>query len=321
LNLIASTKFYLSKFKIIKRFFGYIIVNSELIKKLTWLINNYNKFDNSFKVLFSLLNLRKNINIRFKNGFIFKDLNKKSWKYLVYYLNAINNGITVKRIDNKIYANFKGLKIQLLDQINGIYQIKEIFLDESYGVLDYNNKLIYDIGGFIGTSALYFILNGAKKVYAFEVNRESYNTLYKNILNNKLSDRIIASNLGVSNDYKEETLNITEIRGSTGFYTEFSNSMNIIEKQKIKLVPFNSVLKENIDILKIDCEGCEYAILSNILEYSLIEKINESIILEAHNLSEERNPNFAKSLLYQIGFKTIKSIKLTKDREMIIATK
>ncbi|KKM98496.1 hypothetical protein LCGC14_1157430, partial [marine sediment metagenome] len=78
---------------------------------------------------------------------------------------------------------------------------------------------------------------------------------------------------------------------------------------------------QNIDILKIDCEGCEYAILSNILEHNLIEKINESIILEAHNLNEERNPNYAKSLLYQIGFKQIKSKKLTKDREMIIAIK
>lgn len=321
MNLITTIKFYLNKFKILKKYFGYLIGKSELIRKLTWLINYYNKFDNPFEILFLLFNFRKNINIRFKNGFIFKDLNKKSWKYLVYYLNAINNGIIINRIDNKIYANFNGLKIRLLDQINGIYQIKEIFLDESYGVLDYNNKLVYDIGGFIGTSALYFILKGAKRVNAFEVNRESYKTLIKNILNNELSDRIIASNLGISNDYKEDILNITEIRGSTGFYTEFSTSINIIEKQKIKLVPFNSVLKENIDILKIDCEGCEYAILSNILEHNLIEKINESIILEAHNLNEERNPNYAKSLLYQIGFKQIKSKKLTKDREMIIAIK
>ncbi|KKL94032.1 hypothetical protein LCGC14_1868730 [marine sediment metagenome] len=311
----------MNKFKILKKFFGYIIRNSELIKKLNWLINNYNEFDNSFEILFLLFNLRKNINIKFKNGFIFKELNKKSWKYLVYYLKAINNGIIINRINSKIYANINDLKIQLLDQINGIYQIKEIFLDESYGVLDYNDKLVYDIGGFIGISALYFILKGAKRVYSFEVNRESYKTLTKNILNNELSDRIIASNLGISNDYKEDILNITEIRGSTGFYTEFSSSMHIIERQKIKLVPFNSVLKENIDILKIDCEGCEYAILSNILEHGLIEKINELIILEAHNLNDKRNPNYAKSLLYQIGFKQIKSKKLTKDREMIIAIK
>jgi FkbM family methyltransferase len=285
------------------------------------LINHYNKFENSFEILFFIFNLKKNIDIRFKNGFIFKNLNKKSWKYLVYYLTVINKGIIINRIDNKIYANFKSLTIQLLDQINGIYQIKEIFLDESYSELDYNNKLVYDIGGFIGMSALYFILNGAKRVYTFEVNRESYMTLTKNIFNNELSDRIIASNLGISNDYKEDILNITEIRGSTGFHAGFSSSMNIIEKQKIKLVPFNSILKENIDILKIDCEGCEYAILSNILKHNLIDKINESIILEAHNLNEEKNPNYAKSLLSQIGFKQIKSKKLTKDREMIIALK
>ena len=107
--------------------------------------------------------------------------------------------------------------------------------------------MVYDIGGFIGISALYFILKGAKRVNVFEINIESYNILTKNILTNELTGRIIASDLGISNDYKEDILNIAEIRGSTGLYTGFNSSVNTINKKKIKLVPLNSVLKENID--------------------------------------------------------------------------
>ena len=311
----------LKKNKITKRIFKLILNKSDLLNKIYYLINQRKNIHNWINLLFLLLNKKNKINLTFKCGFEFQDFEFKNWKYLVYYLNAINWGITIKNDDDKIFAYFGQLKIQLMDKINGIYQVNEIFMTESYRNFDYKNKVVFDIGGFIGISALYFALNGAKKVYVYEVNKEAYNILINNISNNNFKSIIDAFNIGVSDDYKEKILNITKIKGSSGFFSEFSEPMNIQEKRIIKLVPFKTVLKEDVDILKIDCEGCEFEILNSILTNRFIEKIEEGIILEAHYLDEKRNPDYAIQILNQIGFREIVSIRLPNNRMMIEAIK
>lgn len=318
INKIASS---LKTNKIVKRIFKYIRNKSELFDKIYYIVNQRKNIYNWINLIHLLLKLKKKLNLDFKCGFSFQDFEFKYWKYLVYYLNAINKGFTFKIEEGKIIAYLDQLKIQFLDKINGIYQLNEILITESYKNFDYKNKIVFDIGGFIGISALYFVLNGAKKVNTFEVNEEVYNVLLNNISNNNYSNKITAFNTGISDDYKEKFLNITEIRGSSGFFNEFSKSMNIKEKRKIKLIPFNTVMKENVDILKIDCEGCEFEILNNILDNKLIEKINEGIILEAHYLDEIKNPNYALLLLNKIGFRKIVSNQITKKRMIIEAVK
>lgn len=318
INVLTTS---LKKNKITKRIFKEILNKSGILNKIYYIINQRKNIYNWINVVFLLLNIKKKIDLNFKCGFLFQDFEFKYWKYLVYYLNAINRGITIKTEDDKIIAYFGQLKIQFLDKINGIYQLNEIFITESYRKFDYKDKVVFDIGGFIGISALYFALNGAKKVYIYEVNKEAYKILINNISNNNFDNKIVAFNIGVSDDYKEKILNITEIKGSSGFFSEFSKPMNIKEKRKIKLVPFKTVLKENVDILKIDCEGCEFEILNSILNNKLIEKINEGIILEAHYIDEKKNPDYAILLLNQIGFRKIVSKQITKNRIMIKAIK
>lgn len=318
INVLTTS---LKKNKITKRIFKEILNKSGILNKIYYIINQRKNIYNWINVVFLLLNIKKKIDLNFKCGFLFQDFEFKYWKYLVYYLNAINRGITIKTEDDKIIAYFGQLKIQFLDKINGIYQLNEIFITESYRKFDYKDKVVFDIGGFIGISALYFALNGAKKVYVYEVNKEAYKILINNISNNNFDNKIVAFNIGVSDDYKEKILNITEIKGSSGFFSEFSKPMNIKEKRKIKLVPFKTVLKENVDILKIDCEGCEFEILNSILNNKLIEKINEGIILEAHYIDEKKNPDYAILLLNQIGFRKIVSKQITKNRIMIKAIK
>jgi len=46
------------------------------------------------------------------------------------------------------------------------YAIYEIFEEEDYKFLNVKDKKVLDMGAFVGDSAIYFILKGAKKVYA-----------------------------------------------------------------------------------------------------------------------------------------------------------
>lgn len=291
--------------KIFKNINNLFFKKSSFFKRLYSIIDFRHYIINWTDLIFISLNFKKKSNIIFKNGFIFRNFRKKNWRYLHFYLIVFKNKIKVENVGDKIIAKVNSFNLKLLDSINGIYQIKEVFVQNSYDKFDYTNKVIIDIGGYIGDTALYFISKGAKKVQVYEVNEEVYKILLENIKLNHLEDKVIAFNKGVSNDYNKKILNITEIKGSSGFYENYSKLMNIIDRKEIELIPVKDVLKEQIDILKIDCEGCEYEILENILENNLIDKINEGIILESHYLDDKRNSVYIKALLGKLGFKKI----------------
>jgi len=150
-----------------------------------------------------------------------------------------------------IYVDDRFIQFRYMDRvlkfyfdINDYITFGEIFRDGIYDV-DMKGRTVVDIGSGIGDSSIYFALNGAKKVYAFDVN-VSY--LEKNIRENNLKDVV------------------EPIRCECG-----RNDLDIITL-KYNL-PYGSVLK-------VDCEGCEYDFFSTaprwISRYS-------TIIIEYHN--------------------------------------
>ncbi len=84
----------------------------------------------------------------------------------------------------------------------------------------------------MGDSPIYFIMQGAKRVYGYEPNKQRYKAAIKNIKLNKMSDRIKMFN--------------TEYDGSKG------------------------------DVLKMDCEGCEYSLLGTLKNF-------KEVVLEYHS--------------------------------------
>jgi FkbM family methyltransferase len=224
-------------------------------------------------------------------------------------------------MNNNVIAEINNYRLQLMDIINGIYQINEIFLRKTYNGFVYNRKSVIDIGGFIGDTALYFIMNGAKNVKVYEINKQTFDVLQENVRLNNLQNKISVYNMGISNDSKTMVLNITEKKGSTSLDESFGENIGIIEKRKIKLTPIKEILIEPVDILKIDCEGCEYEILESIFENNLIDKINEGIVLESHDLNAKKNSIYMRNLLNNIGFKKIEIIPESSTRNIIYARK
>lgn len=166
-----------------------------------------------------------------------------------------------------------------------------------------------DIGGYIGDSAIFFAIKGAKTVQVYELDIESFKLLKENIRLNKLEDKIIAHNVGVSNETKTQTFYVTTSKSRAGAYaTHYLPESHIVKKIQIQLIPFKEIIKDSVDIVKIDCEGCEYEILENIIQDNLFEKIKEEIIIETHHLDPIRSLENARSLLKKIGFKKIYTI-------------
>jgi len=149
--------------------------------------------------------------------------------------------------------------------------IYEVFEEESYRFLNVQNKSVLDIGAFVGDSPIYFILKGAKEVYAIEPHPDAYNEMLENIKLNNMENKIIPINMGISYEKDYITIDIKDITHVA--FSIFKSNNNGIKIPAGKLSDI--IDKYNIDaqVLKMDCEGCEYDII--LKDYDTIKEFNE----------------------------------------------
>jgi len=149
--------------------------------------------------------------------------------------------------------------------------IYEVFEGEDYKFLNVKDKNVLDIGAFVGDSSIYFILKGAKRVYAIEPHPDAYNEIIENIKLNNMEDKIIPINMGINYEKDYIFINIKNLaRVAASFFN--SNNKGI----KIPAGKLSDIIeKYNIDaqILKMDCEGCEYDII--LKDYDTIKEFDE----------------------------------------------
>lgn len=152
----------------------------------------------------------------------------------------------------------------------------DVFVLEDYKFLNIDNETVIDVGANIGDSAIYFALNGAKKVIALEPYPYSFKLAKRNVMENNLENKIEVLNAGYG---KDGEISIDENEKS-GLGTKLKPSG---AGEKIKIYSLKSLVKQfNLDraVLKMDCEGCEYNILNE--DISVLAKFPQMQI-EFHN--------------------------------------
>jgi len=180
---------------------------------------------------------------------------------------------------------------------NAIY---ETFEEKQWGFLKVKNKNVLDIGAFVGDSPIYFVLKGAKKVYAIEPHPDAYKEMLANIRLNSMKNKIIPINMGIN--YEKDYIIIPKgkinIEGS--LFKPKGNGIKIPAGKLSDIID-----KYNIDaqVLKMDCEGCEYNII--LKDYDTIKEFDE-IGFEYHayntkipvsKLLEKLNKDFTYKLI------------------------
>lgn len=156
-------------------------------------------------------------------------------------------------------------------------------------------KIVLDIGGFIGESALYFISKGAKKVIISEPVPENVDIIKNNIQRNSIQNVEILD-YGVGDEDGFITVNYDEFGADFG-RTDGTKSVNI------KVRHINEFLKLSPDLVKFNCEGCERFILN--ADRDLILNIPEWYI-QTHTFELQ---NQIKSLMLSLGFKMQKEYR------------
>jgi FkbM family methyltransferase len=147
--------------------------------------------------------------------------------------------------------------------------IYETFFDGEYELLQVDNKTVIDVGSSIGDTPIYFATKGAKMVHAYEPNKEVFPYLVDNIKLNNLENKVLPYNVAISS--KESTVCLIAQKWSGRSHV----SIEEVGGYSVKAL----ALPMNGDILKMDCEGCEFDALLNCNPNLL--KFNE-IMLEFH---------------------------------------
>ena len=175
--------------------------------------------------------------------------------------------------------------------------LQEIFLSKPYDQ-DLNipaGATVVDVGGYIGDFALYAArcLN-ARQVVVYQPSRKNFELLSRNIANNHLDSRIVAVNMAVG-DSDVAMMNIdapdtNQVNVSTYGHREAAQLAPVASTTLSGLIDTHKL--DSIDLLKLDCEGGEYAILLG-TPPEVLQKA-QHIVFEWHRI--EGSPELLKAV-------------------------
>lgn len=168
-------------------------------------------------------------------------------------------------------------------------------------------SIVFDIGGYEGTWSEKIYNKYNCNLYIFEPIKKYYDLIYNKF--NKFNN-IKIYNFGMSN--KDEEIKIYHSNDCSSIYREFINFQDI---ENIKLKNFckfliNENIKE-INLIKINIEGCEYNLLDHIIQNNLHLNI-KNIQVQFHDFIVD-----SKSRRNYIRENLKKSHKLTYDYEFV----
>jgi FkbM family methyltransferase len=194
-----------------------------------------------------------------------------------YPLMMLSHKLASEPITVEVNTKDRGRMILDLDdeaQIPLYYNIYEWRDTSTLRSLAKQSRTIIDIGGNIGQMALFFSQYAAK-VYTFEPIPAIAQRLNQNIKLNHLENKIILSEVALSNAKGNIKFGMppTKNRGTGSTILTEGNKKNIIEVDTITLDEFieqNSI--SDIDLIKMDIEGAELFALQGMTKLLSSEK-------------------------------------------------
>ena len=221
-----------------------------------------------------------NISVSFRLGWSF------FWTYLKlfskFYLNKI---FSLKIGKEKIF----GYTIFFSSYDSFILLYEDIFHHRAYDIdLKSSAPLIFDLGGNIGMSVIFFKLKYPKSnIFVFEAGSKTFELLKKNINFNKLHG-VTAINKAVSGK-----------KGRIKFYYDSScvgSGLASIKEgrvdsefEEVDSDILSNYINKKIDLLKIDIEGAETEVINEIYRAGKLKMFNNIICEYHHHINDKEN--------------------------------
>ncbi len=249
-------------------------------------------------------NLSKRLRFHIDNALFEKPSNYYGFLILRYVLELYRHGVRFKD-GEVVLPNGITLRYPKEDPL-ALSIVHEVFIEQQWHFLNAHNKVVIDVGTYIGDSAIYFALRGARKVVCYEPHPVLYRYLIENVKLNKFEDRIQAFNYAIASREGFVEIEVPEgilLADSRVVLTPHRDARHCLRVKAVKF-PLED------DVLKMDCEGCEYDVLLNIDPRKL--PFSE-IGLEYHGSSKLLIKHFKRG-----GYR-VKILKHDKDRGIMYA--
>jgi len=212
----------------------------------------------------------------------------------------------ITTVDNKkIIETSNGIKF-FIDSIHPGNTIVETFIKNIHMIntkIDWRNKIVVDVGAECGDTPLYFASKGAK-VYAFEPVRTHFDSMMRNLkLNKHLSKNIVPINAAIGKDGILKFYESTKEGGGGGASFVYNYQGKDFKITQVRGYSLKTAREKfgisHIDLLKMDCKGCEFFLTKEDLENIDNIKIEYSIHDKKYKLQS------LLQLLESLGFKCI----------------
>ncbi len=202
--------------------------------------------------------------------------------------------------------NLKGENIELVGSLAMLSCIRELRTGEYE--YDYKDKVVLDVGGFEGESAVYFWQKGAKKIVIYEPVPEHVEIIKKNVELNRIHSEIHQSGIGT----KQGTQVINYEKTDPGFGMLNSG----LKRFEIQISQTSRVIHESgADIAKFDCEGGEQSLVDVPIE--ILQEI-------AYYIVEVHSPQIRTAVLEKFlgaGFFLVKEVAKPPTQFSVLAFK
>jgi FkbM family methyltransferase len=205
-------------------------------------------------------------------------------------INIIPEGASLEVNGISVAFNFHCVSGALADVfIKGEYEVPEV-------LSGLKGRDVIDVGANVGDSALYFVLNGARRVIAVEPLPNVARCAEENVRLSGATDKVKVINAALSNEPVSVPCN---------YYLPLSGGFSTLKGSGPCKVPgvTSSDLLSMVDdpyLLKIDCEGCEVEVILGHERERL--RAFEHIILETHpHITGVSNEKLLASLK-ELGF-------------------
>lgn len=243
--------------------------------------------------------------------------------------------------DMNKHVKIFGKDIEVLvesDADNSVFE--EIFVDRDYGMCDEIIKkagvaggvscAILDIGAHKGYFSIYASVlcdarveqagyGGMVKIFAYEPEEKNFAVLKENLKMNRVKN-VFAKNVAVcGNDGMRELFVSVDSHNHSVFEVamkkeEENTNENLSVSKKVNCVSLQTIVEkhlvregcENIDLVKMDCEGAEFEILESVDLYAngreIFNKI-KAFCIEYHEFLPEMKVEKLVSVLKKYGYK------------------
>lgn len=178
------------------------------------------------------------------------------------------------------------------------------------------NDLVIDVGAHIGVFSVFASQFARKgKIYAFEPILENYIMLKQNIEINRIQN-INPINMAISDKSGDKEMHLNDFNTGAHSFSGRGNKTRMVIVQAISLEDF---IKQNyieqIDFLKMDCEGAEYEILYGSPDRIL--RMIKKISMEHHHFDDNMDIFALMKFLKEKGFRV--EVSTRRYRQMLYA--